>query len=145
MNYMEVDDADEYFSETVQDVLWSTLDDDQKLALLTSATQTIDSVQYKGVPETETNEFPRTNQIEVPLRVKQACAEEAYALAQGIDVDQELESLRTKSHGIASVRTSYDTSMVVDHKQAGFASRRAFDLLRIYLIDPHEITMIRVS
>jgi len=143
-SYMSVDDADAYFADTLQGMSWPDYSDQDKQRALNSATDTIDNLAYYGTALTEAHAFPRSNELEVPSRVKRACAEEAMALLKGVDPVTEAESVRRKSHGIASVRTSFDTDIVLTNYQAGFASRLAFELVKCYLADPSEIYFDRV-
>ena len=142
--YVEVDDADVYFADTVTGLVWANYTDDQKQAALNQASDTIDDLNYAGTASETNHEFPRSHQTEVPQRVLRACMEEALEILRGADAGAEAALLRRKSHGIASVRSSFDTSMLVDHVRAGFVSRKAFDLIKGFLADPDEITLDRV-
>lgn len=147
LSYTTVEDADVYFLATLQGDTWETYSDEDKQKALNAATSTIDDLAYVGEVSDEAtlgHAFPRSHQTEVPERVIRACWEEAFMLLQGVSPTVEAEDANRKSHGIASVRSSFDVSVKMHHYHSGFASIKAFNLIKGYLVDPDELTLERV-
>lgn len=144
-NYMTVEEADEYFlaNRLITDA-WDNSDETRKTKALTIATRLIDGLEYDGVAVSEANQFPRGSDTTVPTPVKEACAECAYSLLDGVDIEFEFENLWTTQDAIASVRASYRRNDVPEHKLAGIPSYLAWRLLKPFLRTNQSPTIMRV-
>ena len=102
--------------------------------------------QIRVVEATQTNEFPRGEDTEVPQTIGWACSEIAYSLLDGIDPDLELENLAITTHKIATVQTSFNRDQEpLLHTLNGIPSAKAWKWLRPFLRDKDYIRMYRVS
>ena len=92
-SYMTVAEADIYFVTRLNVTVWTDSKSDQKTIALAEATTMINQLNYKGNKylSTQTNEFPRGNDTTTPDQIKEACAEIALSLLDGIDPDMELD------------------------------------------------------
>lgn len=99
-SYITPDEANEYFQTRIGADIWYTLNLQQQMACLVTATKRIDSLPFIGykVNPYQKLEFPRYFvdfsyaldffvTAEVPQQVKDATAEEALSIAQYIDVN----------------------------------------------------------
>jgi hypothetical protein len=117
--------ANEYFSQKLFEDAWTGSPPEWHSVALWRATKIIDDLNYKGVKHAvyglgganrdeviaadlaQPLEFPRGPEVDVPLKIEQACYEIAYALLEGIDPQEQSESLEVRRQAYGSVRTSY--------------------------------------
>lgn len=93
---------------------------------------------------TQELEFPRGRDTAIPVDIKIATYEIAFALLDGVEPDSELENLGVVSQGYSSVRTTYDRSFVQEHLNAGVPSATAWRYLKPYLRDGSTVKFSRV-
>jgi len=166
--YASVVEAQAYFDERLNENAWTDASPQDKGKSLVAATRIIDRLNFKGCKTTvydlvtanaeatqeEINaasaaqelQFPRDTDTDIPIEIKYACYEIAYALLDGIDPDLELENLAIISHGYAAVRTTYSRSHnPPEHLNAGVPSATAWRFLRPFLREPGGIILSRVN
>lgn len=146
--YITIAEAETYFSNyrLVTDAWDDSTAAKQQIALNQGKVM-IDKLNYAGnkYDESQSDQFPRGADSTVPTAIKEANAEIAYALLDGIDVDYEYENLREASIGFASVRDSLNTGMLPQHIVNGIPSMAAWDKLIPYLRDVRAINLMRIS
>ena len=114
---------------------------------LKQSTRIIDQLNIRGEKQVESQElqFPRKEDTEVPNEVKEACWLIALALLDGVDPEIEFENLQMVAQGYANVRSTYDRDLPAEHLLAGVPSVTAWRLLKPFLRDRDEMTLLRVS
>ena len=114
---------------------------------LKQATIIIDRLNIQGekTDENQDLQFPRDSDTEVPNDVKHACWLIALALLDGVDPDLEFENLQMVTQGYANVRSTYDRDLPAVHLLAGVPSIAAWRLLKPFLRDRNEISLLRVD
>jgi len=147
MSYADVAFAVSYFATRLHTTPWDEADNGDRIKALAMGTRDIDRLDFAGskAVSTQDNEFPRGQQTDVPDDIKIANCEIALALLDGVDPDQEYESIRMRSNNFVSVKTVYDTDAVPDHVLSRIASATAWAYLRPYLREPRNIRLDRVS
>lgn len=91
-------------------------------------------------------EFPRGSDTDVPQDIRIACYELAHSLLDGKDPEMELENLGVASQGYPSVRTTYNRAQLpIEHLINGVPNMLAWRLLRPFLRDGDAIKLSRVS
>lgn len=145
--YGTVQDADRYFGVLLHGELWERSTNIRKYKALVTATKQIDTLRYSGVKtdSTQTLQFPRFGDTEVPLAIKQAAYEEAISLLKGIDPVTEYDNLFVRSRGFGSLRTDYEPQTPSEHKKAGITSLRSWQLLLPYLKPALDLKLRRES
>jgi len=148
LSYITVADAQTYFDNyrLVTDA-WDDATAAQQQKALNRAKEMIDALNFAGekYDSSQSDQFPRGSDSSVPTAIKEANAEIAYSLLDGVDIDYEYENLREASIGFASVRDSLNTGMVPQHIVNGIPSMAAWDKLLPYLRDVRAINIMRVS
>jgi hypothetical protein len=170
--YGALADANEYFSLRLHEEAWyNTITNDRPKALI-KATQIIDALNFKGFKATvfaimydenydltgvtdneirkaeaaQELEFPRGEDVEIPIQIQIACWEIAHSLLDGVDPDLDIENLGVSSQGYASVRTTYARGQAqVEHLMHGVPSATAWRYLKPFLRDADEIKLSRVD
>jgi len=166
--YGSISEANDYFEMRLHSPAWlRSLVADRPKALW-AATLIIDAMNYKGnkstvytLLEADSNatvaeiraaeaaqalEFPRGADTTVPVDIRKASYEIAYALLDGKDPELELENLGITSQGYASVRTTYSRNQVpIEHIINGVPSPQAWRWLKPFLRDDDAIKLSRVS
>jgi hypothetical protein len=142
--YMTVEEADTYFDtyRLVTDA-WDAASTTQKTKALLLSTKLIDQLQYDGDAVGTENQFPRGTDTEVPEDIKQACAECAYSLLDGVDIEMEFDNLWTTGQSIANVRNTQRTEDVPEYKLVGIPSYMAWRLLKPYFRLQNPVTLMR--
>jgi hypothetical protein len=114
---------------------------------LKQATKIIDSLNILGEKKDENQvlQFPRKEDDDVPNEIKEACWVIALALLDGVDPEIEFENLQMVAQGYANTRSTYDRSLPAEHLLAGVPSITAWRLLKPFLRDKNEITLLRNS
>lgn len=145
--YGSVEDADNFFSMTLDGQRWMHSPIDKKFKALASATRRIDRLNYYGVLANPSQplQFPRGTDTLVPVAVQQACYELAQALLKGVDPDTEADLLPTTFQGYGGLRTEYDRSSIQPWVAAGIPCKAAWDLLLPFLNERRGTVLTRVS
>ena len=146
-SYLTIGEAQAYFNERLHTEPWdcaTPVDKDKALAM---STKTLDRLNYLGCKTDLTQElqFPRDADTVVPQDIKDATAEIALALLDGIDPELEFENLSMVSQGYGVVKSTYDRGIVQEHYVAGIPSVTAWRMLKPYLRDPRTIDLNRVT
>ena len=154
--YGTVPDGDTYFSTRLHEHAWSSASGTDKSKALVEATRAINALGFRGVKhsvyalleadplateeeiraaeESQPDQFPRDESTTVPEAVEFAAYEISHALLDGRDTEAELENLGVTSHGIQSVRVSYDRASVqTEHIANGIPSWQAWRFLLPYI------------
>jgi len=144
--YITIEEADVYFNTRLWSDAWLNASLSDKIKALTMATQIINNLKFQGmkVSPNQDLEFPRDIHTQIPDNVKYACAEIAYTLLQGVDIEKEIAKLRVVADRLPSVSVTYDTTIIPENLLAGIPSYRAWVLLKPYLVDMAEIEVSRV-
>lgn len=147
MNYLTIIEAQEYFDTRLDVEAWdeaSPIDRNKSLAM---STRIIDKFNYIGskTEESQDNQFPRGDDISVPIPILDACAEIALALLDGIEPDLEQENIGVVHQGVSSAKTTYDRSFAAEHQANGVPSATAWSLMKPYLVDVGGIVLSRVN
>ena len=166
--YGSVSEATDYFSYRLHSPAWLRSSVADRPKALWAATMILDALNYKGhkhpvytlltanedatdeeirtAEASQALEFPRGADTTVPLDVRKASYEIAYALLNGKDPEMELENLGITSQGYASVRTTYARNQVpIEHIINGVPSPQAWRWLKPFLRDDDAIKLSRVS
>jgi len=145
--YATIVEAQAYFDGRLNTDPWDDATDANKNKALIMATTLIDRLNYRGEKADSDQElqFPRGYDTEVPQDIKNACAEVALALLDGVDPEMEFENLRMKSQAYGVVRSTYDTNRTPEHYVAGIPSSLAWRFLKPYLRSPYTVDRHRVS
>jgi hypothetical protein len=147
-SYITLADAEIYMSTyRLVTSAWDASDDATKTKALAMATKLIDQLSFDGdkADADQDNQFPRGSDTSVPTEIQEACAECAYSLLDGVDVEFEYDNLRNVSMGFANVRSSNATGMIPEHKSAGIPSYIAWRLLLPFLRSSDSIEVMRTS
>ena len=145
-SYITLLNAENYFLGRFNSDAWNSASADDKQTVLVQATRLIDCLNYEGVKtdDSQATEFPRDGGTVVPIEISIATCEIAFSLLDGVDPEQELNSLATSSQGYGSVRETYDRTQSVEHFRAGIPSAVAWAYLKPFLHDPAQINLSRV-
>lgn len=164
--------ADAYFSARLHEEAWSEANPTDRPKALWAATLIIDALNYKGYKATVYNilydadgneldvtdeeirgaeasqslEFPRGEDTEVPEAVHLACYEIAYSLLDGKDPELELENLGIISQGFGTARSTYARSQTqIEHIINGVPNAQAWNRLKTFLRDADAIKLSRAD
>ena len=146
--YLTRTEADEYFDTyRLVTTAWDNSDYPEKVKALKIATKLIDALSFDGdkAESTQDLQFPRGSDTVVPTEIEEACAECAYSLLDGVDIEMEYNNLRGVSMGFANVRSTNDTDIVPQHRAAGIPSFIAWRLLLPFLRRLDAVEMKRTS
>ena len=146
--YLTNAEADTYFAtyRLVTDV-WDDATEPEKTKAIAIATRQIDALKFDGDKAVagQALQFPRGSDTSVPAEIQEACAECAYSLLDGVDVEFENDNLRSVSMGFANVRSSDNTGIVPEHRVVGIPSFIGWMLLKPYLRSLDSVNMMRTS
>jgi len=136
-----------YFGSKLNSGVWDRSTNNDKEAALIMAARAIDKLNIAGDKNDsgQSLQFPRNDDVDVPVEVEYAAYEVAIAFLDGYDKDQEIETLGVLSETYSGVRTTYDEHYVNEHKRAGIPSAEAWDYLKPFLRDPTLLKVSRVS
>lgn len=166
--YGDLTEANSYFAARLHETAWTQASTDDRPKALWSATQIIDTLNYKGNKATvyallldnpkatlaeiraaeaeQYHQFPRGTDTEVPTAIRVACYEIAHSLLDGKDPEMELENLGITSQGYGSVRTTYERNQVpIEHLINGVPNAMAWRLIRAFLRDGDALKISRMS
>lgn len=145
--YINVEDAQIFFDQRLNTYAWDAASDPDRLKALKMATKRIDRLQFIGAKLdtlTQTLEFPRDYQTEVPTDIQEACCLLALALLDGVDPEIEDQNLSAVTQAFSTARTTYEPSVRRDYIRNGIPCVEAWQILLPYLADPLEITIRKV-
>lgn len=147
VSYATIPEAQAYFDGRLHTEAWDDSDDPTRTKGLCQATTIIDRLNFLGCKAVvaQALQFPRDTDTVVPDDIKNATAELALALLDGVSPDLEFENLFMVSQGYSSVRSSYDRSAKPPHVLAGIPSIAAWTFLKPYLRDPTELDLNRAT
>ncbi len=138
LSYVNLTDANEYFSNRLHADAWADVSDADKEKALAMATRMIDRQPLKGRKATDEQElaFPRYPDTEIPKEVQEACCEEALALLErGNSQRRKLQQEGVQSFSLGNMSESYAAGA-----GKGLLSQEAKELLRPWLIGAVHIT-----
>ncbi len=139
--------AESYFAGRLHTNAWDQALISDREAALQQATRAIDCLNFAGCKHDELQElqFPRGDDLEVPIEIVWATYELAIKLLEGVEVDQEAETIGVLTEQYSGVRTTYDETYVNEHIRAGIPSIRAWNYLKPFLRDPRQMRVSRVN
>lgn len=139
--------ANEYFNNRLNTRVWDEAISSDKEAALIMAARAIDRLNFAGdkYDADQNMQFPRGDDTEIPTDIVYAAYELALAFLDGVDQDQEVETLGILSETYSGVRTTYDVDHVNEHIRAGIPSIEAWEYLRPYLRDHLQVRLSRVT
>jgi hypothetical protein len=145
--YGTISRANVYFSRRLNTRSWDTAVYSDREAALIQATRTIDKLNFAGdkADSSQSLQFPRNNDAEVPIEIEFACYEIVLVLLDGYNQDQEIQTIGVLSESYSSVRTTYDGDFVAEHVRAGIPSIEAWEYLYPFLRDSRSVRISRVS
>jgi len=163
-------EATSYFAYRLHETAWTDASDANREKALIAARGIIDALNYKGVKHSvytlcsssdtsglasediraaeasQSLEFPRGEDTEVPEAIRIAEYEIAYALLDGKDPELELENLAVSAMGYGAVKTSYERSQLpIEHVINLVPSSVAWRLLKPFLRDSDALKLSRLS
>jgi hypothetical protein len=146
-SYITVSEAQTYFNDRLDTDPWDCATSTNKSKALSMATKIIDRLNYQGCKATDAQElqFPRDDDTVVPQDIKDATAEIALALLDGVDPEMEYQNLSMTSQAYGKVKSNYDRSIVQEHVLVGLPSITAWRLVKPYVRDPRTVDLNRVS
>ena len=130
--YINLTEANEYFSDRLHVDAWANASDADKEKALAMAAKAIDRQPLKGrkTDTAQTLAFPRYPDTEVPEAVKEACCEEALALLErGNSQRRKLQQEGVQSLSLGNMSETYITGA-----GKGLLSQEAKELLRPWLL-----------
>lgn len=139
--------ADDYFAFNLNSDAWTCNNTLRKIKALVGSTVAINALSYSGLKTdpTQYNEFPRNGDLIPNLDIEFATYELALRLLDGVDIDNEINSLASDSRAYSGVRTTYKRDFALAHVRAGIPSNIAWNYLRPYLRDSQEVFLRRVQ
>ena len=145
--YLTVSEAQTYFNERLNADPWDCANATNKDKSLKQATKMIDRLNFRGCKtvDSQVNQFPRDADTVVPQDIKDATAELALALLDGVDPELEFENLAMVAQSYGNIKSTYDRSITQEAMIAGIPSVTAWRFLKPYLRDPYTIDLNRVS
>lgn len=130
--YINLTEANEYFSSRLHADAWAEAADADKEKALAMATKAIDRQPLKGRKTDLAQEmaFPRYPDTEIPAAVKEACCEEALAILEsGNSQRRKLQQEGVQSFSLGNMSEAYAAGA-----GRGLLSQEAKELLRPWLI-----------
>ena len=145
--YGSMSGAINYFSHRLNTSIWDQAVYNNREAALIQATRLIDKLNYGGSKSDSAQnlQFPRNDDVTIPPEIEYACYEIAISLLDGVDMDQEAQTIGVMSESYSGARTTYDGDFVNEHLRAGIPSIEAWDYLVPFLRDPRQLRVSRVS
>lgn len=145
-SYIDSTAASAYFANRLNTEAWDNASGTNRSKALAMATDAIDRLNFLGekTVSNQANQFPRNDDTVVPTDIKEACAEIAIRLLDGVDPELEYENLHMVSQGYANVKSTYDRSSPLEHIVAGIVSITAWRKLKPYIRDVRSIAVVRV-
>lgn len=145
MSMVTLLEAQTYFDSKINTASWENQPALQQKAL-NNAELIVNALAFSGskTDPLQTDQFPRDQQTLVPVAIKQAIYEIAYALLDGVDPELEQASLGLLKQTIASASTTFDHTDDRDRIMAGVPSSIAWGLLLPYLLNGNVFRVNRV-
>ncbi len=147
--YITLVDAVTFITTYVMDTdAWDCATDDaEREKALRAATKIIDRLNFAGrkADSAQDLQFPRGTDTVVPTDIQEACAYIAIELLDGVDLDIEFDNLQLVEQDFGGAKTKYSRNSALEHIVAGIPSIKAWRLLKPYIRDPRNITLIRNS
>jgi hypothetical protein len=136
--YINLTEANEYFSNRLHADAWAEAADADKEKALAMATKAIDRQPLKGRKTDLAQEmaFPRYPDTEIPVAVKEACCEEALAILERGNSQRR----RLQQEGVQSFSLGNMSETFAAGAGKGLLSQEAKELLRPWLIGAVMIT-----
>ena len=146
-DYITRAEGDTYMTKRLDPESWDDATDDNKDRAIAMATRAIDQIHYRGQKkaEAQANQFPRNDDGTVPQDIKDACAEEAVALLDGMSPQIEIENARLIQQSYGGVSATYDKDNLPEHILTGIMSIFAWRFLKPYLKDLKTVHLFRES
>jgi hypothetical protein len=170
--YGTIAEATDYFANRLHETAWTNADVTDRPKALMAATRIIDTLNFKGdkhsvwvwdqanplgtpnatpandriADATQSLQFPRDDDTDVPEDIRVACYEIAHSLLDNKDPEIELENLRVNTESYGGTKTVYGPDLTyVEHLINMIPSALAWRILRPYLRDEAAISLPRVS
>jgi hypothetical protein len=132
LSYVNLTEANEYFSNRLHADAWAETSDADKDKALAVAAKAIDRQPLKGrkTDKEQPFAFPRFPDTEIPTVVKEACCEEALALLErGNSQRRKLQQEGVQSFSLGNMSETFATGA-----GKGLLSHEAKELLRPWLL-----------
>lgn len=146
--YATETEAQAYIDDRLNVEAWTDATSANRDKALIMATRAIDRLNFRGDKaggDNQVLQFPRGDDTLIPQDIKDASAEIALSLLDGIDPELEFENLSMITQGYANVRATYDRSRPAEHIIAGIPSVVAWRFIKPYLRDPLTLELSRIS
>lgn len=153
-SYISIANAQVYFDGILNTDPWDDADETDQGKALVEASTAIDRMQYVGLKANaqQEHEFPRSIVLpevdecvydtdNIPLDVKYAVCEQALALLDGWNTNQEIDNLRMIADGYADVKSQY-VNTVPMHTKMGICAK-AWQLIVPFIRDPRALALMR--
>lgn len=138
MSYVDLNEANEYFSNRLHAEAWANAAESDKRKALVMATKAIDRQPLKGrkTDKEQPFAFPRFPDTEIPTVVKEACCEEALSLLErGNSQRRKLQQEGIQSFTLGNMSETY-----VAGAGRGLLSQEARELLNPWQLGAVMIT-----
>ena len=132
MSYVDLNEANEYFSNRLHAEAWANATESDKRKALVMATKAIDRQPLRGRKSDgeQTLAFPRYPDTEIPKEVQEACCEEALSLLErGNSQRRKLQQEGIQSFTLGNMSETYTAGAGRD-----LLSQEAKELLRPWLL-----------
>jgi len=132
MSYVNLTEANEYFSDRLHADAWAEVADADKEKALAMAAKAIDRQPLKGrkTDTAQTLAFPRYPDTEIPKEVQEACCEEVLAILEsGNSQRRKLQKEGVQSFSLGNMSETFAAGA-----GKGLLSQEAKELLRPWLI-----------
>lgn len=145
--YLTPAQALEYFQKRLYSDNWYSSSIENRQAALIQATQLIDRLPLIGTKteSTQTLQFPRDPDTDVPQDVLMACCEIAYELLSGAQMNKDYEAINLAQATAGSIKSQRDMRAQPEHIVYGIPSYKAWYFLRNYLINRRDVVLSRVT
>lgn len=144
--YISTSDANSYFEGKFDIRAWVNATEDQRRRAITEAGRLIDSFAYLGskTDSDQEHQFPRNGDTTIPTNMTYACAEIAYTILDGFDIDQHMSQLNLTSQGFGSARATWSRNDMPEHLKYGIPSLLAYSYMLPYFRRLGEIGVSKV-
>ncbi len=154
-SYVTTNEGDAFFAGKLRTSAWDNSTPESRDKALIEASTIIDNLNFSGqkLELQQEHEFPRygvdptiENIVydgDIPIMLKMAVCEQAYALLDGFDSEKEINNIHVKTKAFGDVKTSYDRDSIPINLKCGICSL-AWQFLLPLLRDPRDIRIVRV-
>lgn len=145
--YVSAAAAEAFFKNRLPETMWTEATVVEKVQALNMATQAIDKLNYIGerASTSQTHQFPRDDDSEVPQDIKDACCLCAVKFLDDWNSDDVREEMVANYQAIGPVKRSSERDAYLPHLTLGIPSAEAWDLLVPYLRQPGALKLDRIS